>query len=359
MEEECFEGVYWVEIGDQRKLGINEPACDAMLMHQMNAHERAYRRLFALLLTLLIELLVAFVISRFTNTLQTYPLLMSFMPVISAVSGNVGLQSSSIITRALALGIVSVPQASRAILREIEAALILGLTLGCITGLIAGIWQEWIVFGMIVGISQFLSILTAAFTGSAAPLIGKYFQFDPATIAGPMETAIQDVVGNSLFLIFATSLLQYFTFPSMKQAHRDNNFNESWTMDASSLVLTFLCLCVFAILRVAQQKRSPTTWMQAFTTPMTLCIPLHTTQEALFKEYKESTFVPDVILDPVKPRLLHKFIVSPILQCVVWWEQRHAISIDISDLVMSPLLFLLSWLLPKPKNIRNQSATTA
>ncbi|OQR86278.1 hypothetical protein THRCLA_22975, partial [Thraustotheca clavata] len=142
-----------------------------MLMQQMNAFERAYRRLFALLITLFIELLVAFVISRYTDTLQTYPLLMAFIPVISAVSGNVGLQSSSIITRALALGLVSVPQASKAILHEIQAALIIGLALGCITGLIAGIWQEWFVFGMIVGISQFLSILTAAFTGSAAPLI--------------------------------------------------------------------------------------------------------------------------------------------------------------------------------------------
>ncbi|KDO28116.1 hypothetical protein SPRG_20273 [Saprolegnia parasitica CBS 223.65] len=178
-------------------------------MQCMAAPQRAYRRLFALLLTLTIELFVAFVISRYTHTLETFPLLMAFMPVISAVSGNVGLQSSSIVTRALALGLVSLDEAADALRREVEAALLLGLALGLVTGVIAGLWQQWVVFGVVVGVSQFASIMTASITGSAAPLVGKYFNYDPATTAGPMETAIQDVVGNSFFLIFASSLLTF------------------------------------------------------------------------------------------------------------------------------------------------------
>jgi len=78
-----------------------DPAADAIEMEKLGAVQRARKRIAALLLTLGIELIVAFIINKYTDTLSTYPLLISFMPVISAVSGNVGLQSSSIQTRAL------------------------------------------------------------------------------------------------------------------------------------------------------------------------------------------------------------------------------------------------------------------
>ncbi|KAF0690471.1 Aste57867_18127 [Aphanomyces stellatus] len=187
-----------------------DPAYDAIVMHRLSSTQRACGRLPALLATFAIELVVAFVVSRFTATLQTFPLLIAFMPVISAVSGNVGLQSSSIVTRALALGLISPDDAVAAIRRELSAAVVLGALLGLVTGVIAAVWQNWLVFGVVVGVAQFLSIWTAALTGSAAPLVAKWFSMDPASAAGPMETAIQDVVGNSLFLVFASSLLNYF-----------------------------------------------------------------------------------------------------------------------------------------------------
>ncbi|KAF0719090.1 Aste57867_1287 [Aphanomyces stellatus] len=202
----------WVEMLDVAPLPLSErdPAFDAIVMHQLPAVERARRRMWSLVVTFGIEMVVAFVISRYTAALRTYPLLMSFIPVISAISGNVGLQSSSIITRALAIGLVTTKDASRAIGRELASALVLGASLGFLTGIVAGVWQNWIVFGVVVGVAQFLSILTAALTGSAAPLIGKSLHMDPATFAGPMETAIQDVVGNSFFLMLASVLLEMF-----------------------------------------------------------------------------------------------------------------------------------------------------
>ncbi|CAK4109318.1 unnamed protein product [Aphanomyces euteiches] len=200
----------WIEFQDVLPITERDPAFDAVIMHQLPAFERARRRLFSLVVTFSIEMLVAFVISRYTTTLRTYPLLMSFMPVISAISGNVGLQSSSITTRALALGLVSTKDSWYAIGREMASGAVLGIVLGVITGIVAGLWQQWAVFGIVVGVAQFLSIVTASLTGSAAPLIGKSLHMDPATFAGPMETAIQDVVGNSFFLMLASVLLEYF-----------------------------------------------------------------------------------------------------------------------------------------------------
>jgi magnesium transporter len=62
----------------------------------------------AILLTMGLELFNAFVITNFVNTLMKTPLLISFMPVIAAISGNVGLQSAAIHVRALAVGIIPV-----------------------------------------------------------------------------------------------------------------------------------------------------------------------------------------------------------------------------------------------------------
>jgi hypothetical protein len=168
-------------------LAESDPAFDAIQMHQMSTTELSYRRIFAIFLTFTIELVVAFVISLFTTTRQTYPLLTVFMPVISTVSGNVGLQSSSIMMRTIDLGLYSVNDAVHAIRREIEAALIFGLSMGLFTGVIAGLWQQWAVFGCVLWISLLLSIMMASMTEIPAPFIGKAFHIDAATIAGMMN----------------------------------------------------------------------------------------------------------------------------------------------------------------------------
>ncbi|OQR80667.1 hypothetical protein ACHHYP_17348 [Achlya hypogyna] len=118
----------------------------------------------------------------------------------------------------------------------------------------------------------------------------------------------------------------------------------------STLAWTFLCLCVFIAVRIYQQARSPSTWMQAFAAPMALCLPLHTTQhDAILDTCPVAP--PDVGGDALdattKPQLLHECIVSPVLQAIVWWEQATAVPIDVSDVVMSPLLAALALLLPR------------
>ena len=186
----------------------DHPAHDAILMHQRNSFERAKCRITSLMLTLCVELFVAFVVSSFSTILEDYPLLAAFMPVISAVGGNVGLQSSSILVRELAIGILPRKEYKKAVYREAKTAFYLGVMCGIIVSLIAGIWQASALFGFVVGISQFFSILTAAITGSMAPLISVSLGIDPAAFAGPLETALQDVVGNGLFLGLATLLLE-------------------------------------------------------------------------------------------------------------------------------------------------------
>jgi len=80
--------------------------------------------------------------------------------------------------------------------------------IGLVVGVISGVWQGSIMFGVVLFLAQFLSVLSAAVTGALAPVMAKWSGFDPAAFAGPMETAMQDIVGNAVFLSLAAGLLK-------------------------------------------------------------------------------------------------------------------------------------------------------
>jgi magnesium transporter len=176
-----------------------------------------------MMLTFAIEMVVAFVISRYEDTLKAYPLLISFQPVISAASGNVGLQSASIIVRNLALGIDSERRFGRAMLPELKAGIVIAAMNMLVVGGTAFFWyaptplgsseHTWsgaVVFGLTIGICIFVSMVMAAISGSAAPLLSKRCGLDPSAMGGPMETAFQDIVGGTFLLALAGFLLQRF-----------------------------------------------------------------------------------------------------------------------------------------------------
>lgn len=182
---------------------------DADEMDRRTPFQVARLRLPWLLGTMAIELGAGLVIHQFDEVLTRVILLASFMPVISAISGNVGLQSAAIVVRGLDTGHVSLSHWGRSVTRELSSALILALTCGVILGTVGGLWSGHAPFGIIIGIALVTSMLTAGFMGSVIPMLSKRLGFDPATTAGPFETAFQDVIGFGVFLWLA-SLLEHW-----------------------------------------------------------------------------------------------------------------------------------------------------
>jgi magnesium transporter len=182
---------------------------DAEELESRSPSQIAVLRLPWVLLTLLIELLAGVVISNFDGTLSRIILLASFMPIISAISGNTGLQSAAIIVRGLATGHVKLSEWWIPVLRQLQTTLIIGGVCGLVIGTIGGIWYGKVLFGGIVGFSMFISINISGFVGTSIPMLSKSLGFDPAITAGPFETAFQDVVGVTIFLSIATSLLHW------------------------------------------------------------------------------------------------------------------------------------------------------
>lgn len=197
LEEEHEEDVAKLVGSDAEEMELRSPSQIAML------------RLPWILITLLIQMMAGFVVHKFDATLTHVILLASFMPVISALSGNTGLQAAAIIVRGLATGHVNISRWWDPVRRQIQTTLILGFACGVILGFIGGLWHGTTMFGMVVGVSMFISINISGFIGSATPLLSKRLGFDPAITAGPFETAFQDVIGITVFLSLATLFLQW------------------------------------------------------------------------------------------------------------------------------------------------------
>src|SRR5205814_9049396 len=105
---------------------------DAHELEQRPPTQIALMRLPWIMLTMFIELIAGFVIKAFDGTLTRIILLASFMPIISAISGNTGLQSATIIVRGLSTGHIRIDQWKHAVARQVVTTLILGASCGIV-----------------------------------------------------------------------------------------------------------------------------------------------------------------------------------------------------------------------------------
>lgn len=182
---------------------------DAEEMERRSPAQVARLRLPWLLGTMAIELCAGVVIARFDDVLKQVILLASFMPVISAISGNVGLQAAAIMVRGLDTGHVSADRWVSAVRKELATTLLMALGCGLVLGAIGAVWARRISFGVVIGGALTCSMLTAGFMGTVIPMLSKRFGFDPATTAGPFETAFQDVIGFAVFLWLASLMVHW------------------------------------------------------------------------------------------------------------------------------------------------------
>jgi len=181
---------------------------DAAELERRSPRQIALLRLPWVLATLVIELGAGGVIHYFDQTLSRVILLASFMPVIQAISGNTGLQSVTMVVRGLATGQVQLARWWEPLRRQIQTSSILGGICGVLVAIIGTLWHSPL-FGLVVGVSMFVSVNLSGAAGTIIPMLSKRFGFDPALTAGPFETAFQDVLGITIFLSLATALLRW------------------------------------------------------------------------------------------------------------------------------------------------------
>lgn len=174
-------------------------------------------RMVVLCATLLVEIPVLLMISGGSGALcgligsKRYHLLVGMIPLTNAISGNVGLQASSLTTRAISHSRVKVGSYGRWFVSEVGTAAYLGLGMGCLVGGIALLASEMdFAFALTIMIAQFISIVAAGVTGTFAPLLFSFvFKGDSGKWAAPLETAFQDVVGSFALIVVCYYLLAW------------------------------------------------------------------------------------------------------------------------------------------------------
>jgi magnesium transporter len=172
-----------------------------------SAFDKVKYRFSWLLINLLTAFLAAFVVSRFEETISKIVILAAFMPIVAGMGGNAGTQTVAILVRSLALKKIDSSLGKKILLNEILASSVNGLLIGLLVGLIAYIYGESILFGLVAGIATLLNLVIAALFGTIIPLILKTFGIDPASSSSVFVTTTTDVFGFLILLGLASIIL--------------------------------------------------------------------------------------------------------------------------------------------------------
>jgi magnesium transporter len=155
------------------------------------------------------QLVAATLIRAFEGTLNRMIALAFFIPAIMATGGNTGIQSSTIVIRALATGEMGLANTWRQLFKELRVALINGLILGVFILVVADLWLGMPKLGIVLAVSMMAIVIAAGVLGATIPLVLKRFGVDPAVATGPFVTTTNDVIGILIYLGLATALLQF------------------------------------------------------------------------------------------------------------------------------------------------------
>ncbi|WP_309498396.1 magnesium transporter [Sulfurovum sp.] len=158
-------------------------------------------------LNLLTAIAASLVISLFEETLQSFVALAILMPIVASMGGNAGTQSLTVVVRQLTLGNISKDNALHMIKKEVSISVVNGILFAIIMGMIASVWFDKAMLGVVIALSMLINLLSAGFFGSLVPLMLKKLNLDPAIGSTVILTTVTDVVGFFSFLGLATIIL--------------------------------------------------------------------------------------------------------------------------------------------------------
>jgi magnesium transporter len=171
--------------------------------------EHTKARLPWLVLALLGGFISVKVLGLFEGAMTEHGKLFFFTPLIAAMAGNVGVQSSAIIVQGLANNTLSGSLFNR-LIKEVSLSLLNGLLLGII--LFVGshfLLDVEIIIGIIVTVALISVIIIASLIGTFIPLLLDKFGIDPALATGPFITTSNDICGILIYFSIAKLILGF------------------------------------------------------------------------------------------------------------------------------------------------------
>lgn len=200
IEEEASEDIFKLAGSDDSELESNSPI------------DAVKARLPWLMITLFAGFVSSIILKRFID--HHIVALSFFVPIIMAMCGNAGIQSSTLIIRGLAVGSFSEKELFKLLWKEFHT----GSLMGVACGLIIGVWAHFMVgtdnagippifLAFTVGVSLFTAMMFAAVFGAFAPMLLSRFKADPAVASGPFVTASNDILALLIYYGITVSLI--------------------------------------------------------------------------------------------------------------------------------------------------------
>ncbi|MBW8041206.1 MAG: magnesium transporter [Planctomycetes bacterium] len=151
------------------------------------------------------------------NLARVFTAAFAFVPMIAAISGNAGLQTSAIVVSGLATGHLAALKVSQVFNREVRIALLVALSCGIIGGLVCAFLLNYkspessvgpmrIVFAF--GIAMFSAIMVATTLGLFLPFLFRRIGIDPAISSGPLVTTANDSISVAIYMTLTLMLVQ-------------------------------------------------------------------------------------------------------------------------------------------------------
>ena len=173
-----------------------------------NIYELTKARLPWLVLGLFGGLGSVYILQGFDEALSSYPILFFFTPLIAAMAGNVGVQSSAIIVQGLANDVVKGSMFHR-LIKEVGLALINGSILGLLVILFGAFVGQDFIVSITIALSMLSVIIIASLIGTFVPIILDRKVIDPSIATGPFITTSNDIFGIFLFFYIAKLILGF------------------------------------------------------------------------------------------------------------------------------------------------------
>ncbi len=186
-------------------------------------HEPIYKRVLSrcpwLVVTFCSGLVTATALGHFSGRAWFLGVVPFFVPLINGMSGNVGLQCSSILVRSMATGDISAGIKHRVIMKELMIGLTIGTSFGVLAWFVVMVLSllginsgstEPLAMGWTLGAGVFSACLTATSLGAFFPFFFARLSIDPAVASGPLVTAFNDLCSTLMFLLIAFIVHGFF-----------------------------------------------------------------------------------------------------------------------------------------------------
>ena len=147
--------------------------------------------------------LTAIVMSLYENALISLPDVTYFIPLVAALGGSIGIQSSSIVVRGLATGAIQTTDILVRLWKELRVAFLNGIICSFILAGMSWYLTDDVGRAITSGFSLLIVVCFAAAVGSTIPIILKRMNIDPAIATGPFITTTSDIIGIAIYLGFA------------------------------------------------------------------------------------------------------------------------------------------------------------